>query len=502
MIGQILPIARIALIESIRQPVLVIMLMLGALLQVLNTWIVGFTMARSNVPGEVTGDNKMLLDVSLATAFVLGIVLAGFVATSAVSREIENKTILTVVSKPVDRVSVIVGKFLGLAGTMLIASLIYIAMLLFAIRHGIMETAADTVDWPVVVFGVGAVFAAIGLGGIGNYLFGWSFPQTAALSMLPLLWLGYLGVLLIDDEWAFQPFTTDLKPQIVLASACMSMALIVMTALTTAISTRAGQVPTILIGAVVFMLGLLSNHFIGRHVFENEGVAKVAAVRHESGMDVYDFRRDEVWALAAERNDMPVEAFAEQGFDPRLYVTRREVLAMGPVDDPQWREIMLREPGASLTIDLLGPPTVQLEPGDPVYYGASTNGTGLITPAFEPLGPDTPAQENARPAPALVITEVGTNTIEITQVGREALPLERPPLPDDTIYLRPTEINPVALGAWSVIPNMQSFWLIDAITKNQPIPLSHVGLVAAYSLSQIVVFLALAVALFQGRDVG
>jgi uncharacterized membrane protein YidH (DUF202 family) len=49
---------------------------------------------------------------------------------------------------------------------------------------------------------------------------------------------------------------------------------------------------------------------------------------------------------------------------------------------------------------------------------------------------------------------------------------------------------------------MQSFWLLDAITQNQPIPLTHVLLVYAYGLCQIVVFLSLAVILFQGRDVG
>lgn len=502
MLGQILPIARNALIESLRQPVLIIILLLAALLQVLNTWIVGFTMGRSNVPGEVTGDNKMLLDVSMATVFVLGMLLAAVVATSAVSREIENRTILTVVSKPVARWGVVVGKFLGLAGTMLLAALVMVAMLLFAIRHGVMETAADTVDMPVILFGVGAVFVALAIGGIGNYLFGWSFPQTASLSMLPLLWLGYLGVLLVDDGWALQPLTTDLKPQIIIACACMSMALLVMTALATAASTRAGQVPTILISTVVFMLGLVSNHFIGRHVFQNEAVAEIAAVRSDLGLGLYEFRRDEVIELAASRNSMSVEAFVEQGFDPRNYVTEREVLAMGEVDDPQWRERMLRTPGSSLIIDLLGPPTTQLAPGDPFYYGASTNGTGLVTPPFEPLGEDVAIAENAREAPALVITEVSPRSLRVMQVGRRALPLERPPLAGDVVYLEPTTIHPVALTAWSLIPNMQSFWLIDAISKNQPIPPSHVALVAGYSLSQIVVMLALAVALFQGRDVG
>ncbi|MDF1868822.1 MAG: hypothetical protein P1U30_00400, partial [Phycisphaerales bacterium] len=71
-----------------------------------------------------------------------------------------------------------------------------------------------------------------------------------------------------------------------------------------------------------------------------------------------------------------------------------------------------------------------------------------------------------------------------------------------SIFLTPTKTNAAPLIAWSVIPNMQSYWLIDAINKNQPVPASHIILVLLYSATQIIVFLALAVVLFQGRDVG
>jgi hypothetical protein len=502
--AQILPIARNAFVESVRQPVLVIMLLIGALLQTMNTWIIGFTMGRRSVPGEVTGDNKLLLDVSLATIFVLGIILASFIATSAISREIENKTILTVVSKPVGRVSVILGKYIGIACAMIVAALILIAMMLLAIRHGVQETAADDPDLPVILFGFAAVFGAVFLGGIANFLYNWSFAQTSSLLMLPMVWIAYLGVLLLDDEWAFQPIGTDFKPQIMLASACLIMALLVMTSIAAAVSTRVGQVVTILIGAIVFLLGLMSNHMIGRHVFINESVAQIAGTYHESGLDLYDFQRDRVYELAARRNNMTLEEFSDlqPALDPRGYVDIREVLAMGPVEDPRWSEVTLRVPGSELAIDLLGPPSVQLEVGDSFYYGATPNGVGLVTPSFKPVEDGTPIEAGAREAPALVIKEIQGNALIVQQIGETALPLSRPPLPRDFIYLKPTRVNPVALSAWSLIPNMQSFWLVDAITKNAMIPFSHVGLVFAYSLCQIVVFLALAVALFQGRDVG
>lgn len=506
MITHIFPIARNSLIESLRQPVLAIMMLIAAFLQVLNTWIIGFTMGRAAIPGEVTGDDKLLYDVSMGTVFVLGIVLASFVSTAAISREIENKTILTVVSKPVSRTSVILGKYLGISGAMLVAIGIMIAMLLLAVRHGVQQTAADEPDMPVILFGLAALFGSIFVAGLGNFIYGWSFGQVATLLMLPLFWIAYFGVLLLSDEWELQPIGTDFTPQILLSCLTLGMALMVITALATAVSTRVGQVLTILICAVVFVSGLMSNYFVGRHVYSNERVAEIAGTRSPTNLDAYDFKRTEVWDLAAARNNMDVEEFADLGYDPRNFVTIREVLAMGEVDDPQWLEIMLRSPGSLLIVDLLGPPTVQLKPGDSFYYGSSPNGVGLVTPEFAPFDEQDELIENTRETPGLMIVEIDPNSLGqsllVMQIGHEVVPLSRPPLPKDSVFLSPTETNVAPLVAWSVIPNMQSFWLIDAINKNQPVPSSHVVLVALYTLCQIVVFLALAVVLFQGRDVG
>ena len=506
MIGHILPIARNSFVESLRQPILVIMMLIAAFLQLMNTWIIGFTMGRSQLPGEVTGDNKLLYDVSMSTVFVLGIILASFIATAAISREIDNKTILTVVSKPISRPSVILGKYLGIAGAMLFAIGIMVAMLLLAIRHGVQTTAADEPDFVVITFGMTAVFGSILIAALGNFFYGWSFGQTATILMLPLLWIAYFGVLMFSDEWELQPIGTDLPPQILLSCFALGMALLVIAAVATAVSTRFGQVLTIMICAIVFLIGLMSNYFIGRHVYTNERAGEIAMTRSPLGLDAYDFKRDEVWALAAQRNGMTPDEFYEQGFDPRHYVSIREVLAMGPVDDPDWQEIMLRSPGSNMIIDLLGPPTIQLKAGDSFYYGSSPNGVGLITPPFAPFDEEAELVDNTRQEPGLMIVEIDPNslgqTLLIQQIGEQAVPLSRPPLPKDSIFLQPTKTNLVPLVAWSVIPNMQSFWLIDAITKNQPIPLSHVFLVFLYSVTQIVVFLSLAVVLFQGRDVG
>ncbi len=502
MISPILSIARNAFIESVRQPVFFLLLMVAGLLQVLNTWISGFTMGRMKVPGEVTGDNKMMFDVSLATVFVCGIILAAFIATATISREIENKTILTVVSKPINRYAVILGKYIGVAAAMIVAGAIMVAFLLLGIRHGVLSTAADTVDAPVVLFGVGAIAIAVLIAGAGNFLYEWSFGQTVSLLLLPLIWIAYLGVLLVNEDWELQPITTDLKPQITIACLVLMMALLVMSAVATAASTRLGQVMTVVVCAVIFVAGLLSNYMIGRNVFDNTRVGQIALVYSPLETDIYEFRPEEILALAAKRAGISEKEFSDQGFNPRRYVSTTEVLEMGPVDDLDWRKIMLREPGSQLDIVLLGPPTTELQVGDSLYYGASPNGVGLITPRFAPLEPGITPEKNAREAPALVISEINDLIITVKQVGREPVALSRPPIQRDSLFIKPTSVSVAPLIGWSVIPNVQFYWLVDAITLNQPIPLSHIALVFTYGIVQILGFLSIAVILFQGRDVG
>jgi hypothetical protein len=55
---------------------------------------------------------------------------------------------------------------------------------------------------------------------------------------------------------------------------------------------------------------------------------------------------------------------------------------------------------------------------------------------------------------------------------------------------------------WSVLPNMHYFWLLDAVSQNQPVPVSYLARAAIYAAFQVGAFLSLAVILFQKRDVG
>lgn len=449
---QLFTIARNTFVESIRQPIFFVLVILSGVMQWLNTWGTGFSMASSTTTSEVVGDNKLLLDIGLATVFVCGMVLAAFAATAVVSREIENKTVLTVVSKPIGRPILILGKYLGVASAILLATLIMLLFLLMAIRHGVMSIASDRLDGPVFAFTFGAVGLALALAIVTNYLYGWPFSQTCILTMAPALALGYFLVLLISKQWHWQPLATDFKPQVALTCTAVVMALLVITALATAVSTRLGQVMTIVVCAGAFVFGLMSNHFIGRHAFNNE------------------------WIGIIHRAD---------------------------ADHPQERDF--RRPGDSYHLTFENEPNVALPAGTPFFWGSSPNGSMLAVLPFVPPSQETlnsGALLDERTAPAVIVTRVEGRVVTIRAIGSGPPPAVRPPLPGDYAFIRPTSVNPLAMTLWAIVPNMHYFWLIDAVTQNAPVPLSHLMLIGLYGLSQIGAFLALGVLLFQRRDVG
>lgn len=449
MLLQALAIARNAFVESLRQPVVFVLVALCGLLQLFNTWSSAFSMGLSET-GEVEGDNKMLLDVGLSTIFVTAMLMAGFVATAVLSREIHNRTILMVIAKPISRPVVVVGKYMGVAGSLLVATLPMLVFLLLGIRHGVMSTAADELDGPVLVFTLAATALSLGLAAWSNFYYGWSFGQTAVVLLAILFPLAYVCVLGIGKGWKLQPLPTDFKPQITLACACLTMAVLVLSAVATAASTRLGQVMTIVLCACVFLASLLSNHLLGRFAFENTPVARVASVE-------------------------PV--------DP----TRTD----------------LRQPGTILRVSLSEAPSAPIRPGAVFWYGPSPGGFPLSVAGLAPFHgdpSDTATLNNPDSPPTIVVVGSEDRTVTVRSVGRPKviLPIE----PDDYVFLSDTRIRPLVLGLWAVMPNMHFFWLLDAVSQNVEIPAGHVGLVVVYGLCQIGVFLSLAVILFQKRDVG
>ena len=86
---------------------------------------------------SVGSDGKILLDLSLAAIELLGLVVAIFVGTALVNKEIEKRTVLVLMSKPISRAEFIVGKHLGLAAVLavLVAAMTAINLVILNVRQ-------------------------------------------------------------------------------------------------------------------------------------------------------------------------------------------------------------------------------------------------------------------------------------------------------------------------------------------------------------------------------
>src|SRR5882757_7194392 len=75
--------------------------------------------------GQISIDIERLVVVNLGLTAVslFGVVIAIFIGIGLVSKEIDKRTLYTVLSRPVRRWEFIVGKFFGLAGTLVVNTL-------------------------------------------------------------------------------------------------------------------------------------------------------------------------------------------------------------------------------------------------------------------------------------------------------------------------------------------------------------------------------------------
>ncbi|MDB9379957.1 ABC transporter permease, partial [Nodularia sphaerocarpa] len=78
-------------------------------------------------------EDKMFLDFGLGSMSIVTLIVAIFVGTGLVNKEIDKRTILVLIAKPVSRSEIITGKFLGLSTVLAVLvavmTVIYLAFL-------------------------------------------------------------------------------------------------------------------------------------------------------------------------------------------------------------------------------------------------------------------------------------------------------------------------------------------------------------------------------------
>ncbi len=128
-------IARTTAKEATAQPLYYVILALGIF------GLIFFPFIPYNTFGE---DIKMLKDTGLTLIMILTAILALWTASVSIADEIEGRTALTLLSKPVSRRQFIVGKFLGIIGPVVILFIVFGAIFLASVSFKVVYDARET----------------------------------------------------------------------------------------------------------------------------------------------------------------------------------------------------------------------------------------------------------------------------------------------------------------------------------------------------------------------
>ena len=220
-------IARATSKESIRQPMFFALLLVAILILLLNTWVPFFSMG---------DDTKMYLDCGLATVLICSLLLAIWTSSMSIADEIEGKTAMTLLSKPINRRQFIVGKYLGILQ----------GVVLFMI--------------PVIL-----VFAVL-----SYYKVGYDAKESGKATLEYFVWTDWnLGSTTLQFAW-FQPERAEVIWQILPGLLLIFMEVAVLAAISVVVSTRLPMVVNFSVMFAIFVIGHLTPVLVQSSVSRKE----------------------------------------------------------------------------------------------------------------------------------------------------------------------------------------------------------------------------------------
>ena len=232
--------------ECVREPIFFLLLLVGLVLICILPMFSMFVF-REQV--------KLVVDSSMATTMVLGLIVAALCSSHTITREMRNGTVLLLLSKPVPRYTFISAKIVGVTMALTVFTFSMIAASFIAVM-----IAKDQVrlDFGAMAFYYGVLAVCALTAAVLNYLKGISFPS--AITFLTAAALPIYAVLLYlvqgapDDEGFIPPL------QFITALSLLFPAVWLMGAISAALATRCGIVTNLTSCSILFFLGLISKY--------------------------------------------------------------------------------------------------------------------------------------------------------------------------------------------------------------------------------------------------
>jgi ABC-type transport system involved in multi-copper enzyme maturation permease subunit len=256
---QFFTIAANAFMELVRQPVFLLLMTASVLFEMFLA--VPYYFAFGDEP-------KLVENSALAVMFLSGLFGAVLSASSSLAREIRSGTALAVLSKPVDRINFLLGKFAGLAAALTVLTYVNTVGILLASRMAF--DAYGKTDLPALgIFSAGIVLA-YGLGGFSNFFLRRPFVSDAVFAMVLFCTLAAFVVFQFTTQQESLGTTGHVNWNLLPAAILILFALWILAAIALACSTRFDTIPTLAICSAIFLLGLMSDYFFGNRAEHGE----------------------------------------------------------------------------------------------------------------------------------------------------------------------------------------------------------------------------------------
>lgn len=200
-------IARNTFTEAVRQKFFSFLLLLGAGLIAVSLGLTSFDFGNSEL--------KFIADFGFGGVFLFGSVLAVVMSVQLFFTEIENRTALTLLAKPVRRCEFLLGKFFGvwaLLGVFTFLMCVVLASVL-SLRAGTLAEAAAARGLPAPFFSLGGtvLFALMQWARLGIVAAMTIAVSSFAQTYLYAVVVSFGGLLVGQLQYVFQDFASDEK---------------------------------------------------------------------------------------------------------------------------------------------------------------------------------------------------------------------------------------------------------------------------------------------------
>jgi len=268
--------------ESLREPVYCLMLLASLMLIAFYPSLAAFAFMEPL---------KLVIDSSMATGLLSGLIVAVLCASNTVAREMRNGTVLLLLSKPVSRWNFVLGKTLGITAA--------VALFAFLCNLGCIISTFVSIDqfrFEKSIFGIFLAVIAVGAfcGMAANFVFGSSFMEICTYSLGVLLTV-FVVALMVLAQFEIVQIPQELNVADLSHSRCLeyifffkfkvpldlfkalmliNFAVIAMATIAVTAATRLDVVPNMCVCTAVFFMGLLSSYLFRKFADTDSGLLK------------------------------------------------------------------------------------------------------------------------------------------------------------------------------------------------------------------------------------